>query len=372
MRAAGVTPDVVAYTSLLSALHGSPQASSEARRLWASMQAAGVAPNGRTVAAYLDLLLSVGETDEALALLTDAAGLLGRRRRGTGPTAPASSTPTEPGAAPGPTPVIDLPRIYEHFIHVLAARGQHHLVEHLARHRKVARLPLTFGIASALMTAQALRQGRATAKWLLQEEEWQPEGSLEEQAIIRERRQAAADVPDALMEACLLGRGSPAAAASELQSSSTGQAAVAAGPLSLAAINVLIGGLAVQGSAAQAFVLLDWLQQQNQQPQHGGLRSARPDWWTYRLLMFAALNAEPVEQRPDLVLRVLSDSRRHANEICSRGGATRWWDQKTRRAVMQVLQQSERVAGLGLHAGSADDHDAKLAQLRSLLSLRAA
>lgn len=130
MRAAGITPDVVAYTALLSALHGAPDASALARGLWASMRQAGVRPNGRAVAAYLDLLLSVGETDEALALLTDAAALLGVGRSagsaggGASTGGGGSNAPAAAAAPAAATPVIDLPRIYEHFIHVLAGRGQ--------------------------------------------------------------------------------------------------------------------------------------------------------------------------------------------------------------------------------------------------------
>ncbi|PRW55912.1 hypothetical protein C2E21_5247 [Chlorella sorokiniana] len=72
MRQSGVRPDVVAYTSLLSALQGTPQAVVDARELWASMRADGVAPSGMAVAAYLDILLTEGEIDQALQLLADS------------------------------------------------------------------------------------------------------------------------------------------------------------------------------------------------------------------------------------------------------------------------------------------------------------
>lgn len=102
-------PDVVAYTSLLAALQGTPQASGvlcspawrctalrcavivrqglaaadgqcwprrrptacmqaapAARELWRGMQADGVRPNGMAVAAFVEILLLEGEIDEAL------------------------------------------------------------------------------------------------------------------------------------------------------------------------------------------------------------------------------------------------------------------------------------------------------------------
>eukprot|EP00887_Chlorella_sp_A99_P002799 scaffold6.g2799.t1 len=392
MRQAGVTPDIVAYSALLSALHGAPGASAQARQLWASMQEAGVRPNGRAVAAYLDLLLSVGETDEALALLTDAAAMLDRARGGGGGSAAAATgLSSAAGAAGAPSssarPAIDLPRVYQHFIHVLAARGQHHLVEHLARHRKAVGLPQTSGIASALLTAQArrrpnghalrqpaavaacrarrpaaLRHQHSAAKWLLQEQEWDPEGSLEEQASLRARLHAAVQLPDAVAEACLLGRGDARAAAAQLMAGELG-------PPSPVVANVAIGGLAVQGYAAQAFEVYDWLLQQRRQGRGGGLQL---DWWTYRLLLFAALNAGEAQQRADLVLQVLSDSRRHAAAARGRGGAGagaggQWWDHKTRRAVMQVLQRpmAELVGGSGkVPAGAwAWSHDARMDDL---------
>ena len=55
----------------------------------------------------------------------------------------------------------------------------------------------------------------------------------------------------------------------------------------------------MQGQAAKAFELYDWAQLE-------GL--LRPDAWTLRLLMFAALNAPPGQQC-ELLVRVLADAR---------------------------------------------------------------
>lgn len=233
----------------------------------------------------------------------------------------------------------------------------------MARHRKAARLPQTLGIASALLTAQALRSGRPTAKWLLQQEEWPSEGSLEEKAGIRARRAAAVALPDAVVEACLLGRGDAAALTDQLLPGGGGGAHV----LPATAANVLIGGLGVQGRAGAAFAVYDWMQAAGQQ-----LPSLRPDWWTHRLLLYAALNAEEESARLDLTLRALAGARLHAREARSRGasGAV-GWDQKTRRAVLAALQGGEKGAALlGGASAAGDEHDHKVAQLRTLLALK--
>lgn len=51
---------------LLNALHLCLQAAATARELWSSMQGDGVQPNGMAVAAFLEILLLEGEVDEAL------------------------------------------------------------------------------------------------------------------------------------------------------------------------------------------------------------------------------------------------------------------------------------------------------------------
>lgn len=240
-------------------------------------------------------------------------------------------------------------------------------MEHLARHRKAARLPQTVGIASALLTAQALAAGRPAARWLLQQEEWPAEGSLEEQASIRARRAAAVALPDAVVEACLLGRGDAAALARRLLEH--GELPVGGGgqQLSSTAANVLIGGLGVQGQAEEAFAVYGWVQEADgQQP------GPRPDWWTHRLLLYAALNAREESTRLDLTLRALAAARLHAREMRSRGGSVSLgWDQKTRRAVLAALQQGEHGTALLVRASaSGDEHDQKVARLRALLSLK--
>lgn len=51
------------------------QAAEQARRLWASMRADGVAPNGMAVSAFLEVLLTEGEIDQALQVCGDKCAL---------------------------------------------------------------------------------------------------------------------------------------------------------------------------------------------------------------------------------------------------------------------------------------------------------
>ena len=92
-------------------------------------------------------------------------------------------------------------------------------------------------------------------------------------------------LPEPVVEACLLSRGR----AEELAHQIMGGGGLGTPP-SPTVVNVVIGGLAVQGLAPQAFQLYDWLLE-------GKAAALRPDWWTYRLLLYAALNAAQVSAR---------------------------------------------------------------------------
>ncbi|KAL4457439.1 hypothetical protein ABPG75_012304 [Micractinium tetrahymenae] len=406
-------PDVVAYTSLLTALQGTPKAAEPARELWRSMQAGGVQPNGMAVAAFLEILLLEGEIDEALQTLAaaqpgnpgssgerqgrkvnswqrksqrllEAAGLeeeLGAGSPNNLLGAPLTEGQAEEGGSGGEggstAAAVDLPRLYEHFLFAMAHKGQYAVVEQMARHMRARGLPHTLGTASALLTSQALQHGTAAAKWLLQPSSGGSASSA-----------AALQLPDEAVESCLLGRGSPRGCVEKLLAGSSTSSSSSGGGSSKArggngalhpttTANIILAGLAVRGCTADALRLFDWMKaqrgQQAQQGRHGSAAAAAaacaPDWWTHQLLLFAGLNA-PKEQQLELTLRAA----REAREFASGGGSGRRgppWDGRTRAAIAAVMRQSEQARAL-LEAGAvdaaADERDERLAQLRELLS----
>lgn len=169
-------------------------------------------------------------------------------------------------------------------------------------------LPQTLGTTSALLTCQALQHGSTAAKWLLQP---YASGASASSA-------AAVQLPDEVVESCLLGRGSPERCLAKLLAgghSHGGSSAAAAGGNPAASpnttmANVILAGLAVRGCNADALHLFDWMKAQR--AEHGQKTAAAaacaPDWWTHQLLLFAALNA-PKAQQLELTLRAVREAR---------------------------------------------------------------
>lgn len=178
-------------------------------------------------------------------------------------------------------------------------------------------LPQMLGTASALLTCQALQHGNTTAKWLLQP--FGGDGASSAGAISA----AAVQLPDDVVESCLLGRGSPqsclakllAGSSSGSSSSSSSSAAAGIAPAALpttTTANIILAGLAARGCTAEALQLFNWMQgQQTQQAQQSSKAMqapCAPDWWTHQLLLFAALNG-PREQQLELTLRAVREAR---------------------------------------------------------------
>ncbi|KAL4857841.1 Pentatricopeptide repeat-containing protein [Chlorella vulgaris] len=436
MRARRVQPDVVAYTSMLTALQGTPQAAASARKLWRSMAEEGVQANGMAVAAYLELLLAEGEIDEALQALAVAqpgagdppsssrGGKTSWQRKTAGFVLAAGlEEPSGAGAAAGaaaPPPAlssaVDLPRLYEHFMFAAAHKRQFGVVEQLARHQRSRGLSQTLGTASALLTAQALQHGHATAKWLLQPPGIGSGGSGGGGGTDSGRSAVTVRLPDEVVESCLLGRGTPQACMHQLMASSTlsgvhdssgggrgghggrsssgGQVIVGAGfSAGRAVANIVLAGLAARGCTADAVQLYDWMKQQQRQQQSprqqaaaGGAHQGRqrqrqpsvcsPNAWTRQLLLFTALNAAP-DQQLELLLRALKEARGAAASGSSshghgtqpgsggKGHAEAGWDRRTRAAILAAMRQSgeaQQLLGMDLSAEEAEERQEQLQQ----------
>ncbi len=180
-------------------------------------------------------------------------------------------------------------------------------------------LPQTLGTASALLTCQALQHGNATAKWLLQ-----PFGGGGSAASAAASSAAALQLPDDVVESCLLGRGNPRECLAKLLaasgSGSSSSAAAGTGPAArptTTTANIVLAGFAARGCTAEALQLFDWMkaqhgQQARRRPSSSTATAAAPqcvpDWWTHHLLLFAALNA-PKQQQLELTLRAVREAR---------------------------------------------------------------
>lgn len=195
------------------------------------------------------------------------------------------------------------------------------VVEQMARHMRSRGLQQSLGTASALLTAQALQQGREAAKWLLQ-----PPGSGKPSSG-GGASGAEVRLPDEAVESCLLGRGSPQACMERLMHAAGGGGGGNSKPApalrpSTAVANVVLAGLAVRGCTGDAFRLFDWMKQQQAEAQQRAAAAVRaagsrpraapaacdPDQWTLRLLLYAAMNA-PQEQQLELTLRAVQEAR---------------------------------------------------------------
>ena len=217
----------------------------------------------------------------------------------------------------------------------------------MARHMRARGQRQTLGTAAALLTAQALQRGHPAAKWLLQspaitqqQQQQQQHGGGSTHGPLA----VTVQLPDDVVESCLLGRGSPVACMQKL----IGSSSAAAGALSeqqrphTSTANIVLAGLAAQGHTQEAFQLFEWMRtqqaQQGQQaqqaqegaapeapPRRGAKPAARapprqrqqrpqqrqafaPNWWTHQLLLFAALNA-PREQQLELTLQAVKEAR---------------------------------------------------------------
>ena len=303
-------PDVVAYAALLAALQGSQHAAEDARRVWGSMRRDGVEPNGFAAAAYLEILLAGGETDEALGLLAEVGSVsvrgpsAGREPEAGGAAAgPEAAGPEASGVSAG---TIDLLRLYEHSLFYLAHQGQWAAMAALAGHMRSQALGHTPGTAAALLTGQALRRGQPRAKWLLQKEEWQPagpysepaegEGSAEGEAPAAApagsssgSSSAALDLPPAVADACLLeqgGQGVEACMAGMLRALGAGSQE----SVGIDAANVVLGALAASGRTAEAVALFGAMQLA------AGRGRLQLDAWSHKLHLFAALNAAGAQE----------------------------------------------------------------------------
>lgn len=296
MRQRGVQPDVVAYSSLLAALRGSSGASQQAAAVWSAMCGeAGIRPNSFSLAAYLDILLASGDTEEALQLLSQAAELAGED--------PASSDD-------GPAGPINLGALYAQALLSAAHRGDVELAAQLVLHMHSRGVQHTAATVAALLTMQASQRSCAAAKWLLHAKAWRDCGVWA--------------VSEATVHSCLLGKGSAEAAADRAMVQHISGDRVPVGE-----VMALLGGLAVQAKPAQALQLYRWAQ----------ANGAALGWTALKLLMFGALNACPPQ--PELVLAVVAESREH-----SRGIERGWWDQRTERAVLIALRKAPTTAGL--------------------------
>ena len=227
----------------------------------------------------------------------------------------------------------------------------------MARHMRARGLPHTLGTAAALLTAQALQHGHDTAKWLLQPPGLHAAagsggggggGSGGRAGSGSSSGAAALQLPDAAVESCLLGRGSPHDCAQRLMQQTSdgggGGGARAGGRPSTAVANVVLAGLAARGHTDDAFQLYDWMKQQQAEaearvaaaaaragqaeaPVVRGAQGGRgaggagrpaavavarapcaPDAWTLQLLLYAALNA-PKERQLELALRAMQEAR---------------------------------------------------------------
>lgn len=180
-------------------------------------------------------------------------------------------------------------------------------------------LPQTLGTTSALLTCQALQHGNATAKWLLQ-----PFGGGGSAASAAASSAAALQLPDDVVESCLLGRGNPRECLAKLLaasgSGSSSSAAAGTGPAArptTTTANIVLAGLAARGCTAEVLQLFDWMkaqhgQQARRRPSSSTATAAEPqcvpDWWTHHLLLFTALNA-PKQQQLELTLRAVREAR---------------------------------------------------------------
>lgn len=206
-------------------------------------------------------------------------------------------------------------------------------------------LPQTLGTASALLTAQALQHGHGTAKWLLQAPGTGGGGGKQSGGGGGSGSGSAGgsgtdvQLPETLVDSCLLGRGDPKACMSQLVGADSGDhAAQQNRPPGTDAFNVVLAGLAVRGCTQEAFQLFGHMKQLQQEAEQRLAAAARtagsaggaaartaaraaagrrqamapppgaPDHWTYSLLLFAALNA-PKEQQLELTLRAVQEAR---------------------------------------------------------------
>lgn len=193
----------------------------------------------------------------------------------------------------------------------------------MARHMRSRGLPQTLGTASALLTAQALQHGRGAAKWLLQPPPHLGGGAGSAAQLA---------LPEAVLESCLLGRGSPQACMESLVAQAVGGGGGGSGKAAwrptTAAANIVLGGLAVQGCTADAFRLYGWMKARQEAAEqrvaavaaaaaasgapprglHVPPAPCSPDEWTLHLLLYAALNA-PAGQQLELALRAVQEAR---------------------------------------------------------------
>ncbi|GAB4820849.1 hypothetical protein N2152v2_007895 [Parachlorella kessleri] len=337
MQAQGIPPDLVLYSAFLDACAKchSPEM---ALQLYEAMLSQQLQPD---VAAYSTLLTALqgppphlAAARQVWAAMSDAGVqpnatalgayldiLLGEIDEALELLTNATQQPSRHAAGAS----AQLLRLYEHFMLAMALKGQHEVVSHLARHLKAQGLSHTAVTAAALLTSQAMQRGVANGRWLL--------------------------LPSA-----------------------EGQAP--GGGLALGQLNVLLGGLVVQGHPKEAFELYDWAQ----------LEGLRPNAWTFRLLMCAALNA-PTEAQFELLTQVLADSRQvgadrtipclwqHASgggQQRRRGGSL--WCQRTRHAVLGAMRQSNKARELlgdaEGHFQSSEESDAKMQQVLAMLGRR--
>lgn len=164
-----------------------------------------------------------GEIDEALKLLTVGAAqqLWGSQ----GPRGQPQGAASRRGR-PRSGDVAQLLRLYEHFMLAMARRGEWGVVDHLARHLRSRGLVHSSGTAAALLTSQALQRGMPSARWLLHPDDphsqhmpqrGQPQAQHHGMAAAPPGSRPLRGVPDHLMDRCLLGRGSAAQYAEDLQ-----------------------------------------------------------------------------------------------------------------------------------------------------------
>lgn len=315
----GVQPDVVAFASLLAALKGSPAAVQQAEQVWTSMKQRGVTPNHYAVAAYLDILLAQG-TPAAVLQLLDEAVLLG------GATDERGSVEDLAGQRPA--------GMYEQALEGAVQQGDAQLVSALVQHMQAHGADHTPASLGALLLGQAAQKSCSAAKWLLRADD------QDVQAL---------RVSAAIVESCLLGMGDAAQAAQGVMQGAG--AHTEAGD-----VLALLGGLAVQAKPREAMQLWTWARE----------RGMDLGWPGLRLLMFGALNACPPQ--PALVMQALAASR-SCEQGSSKGGARRWWDLRTERAVFVALKKAPAPAGLLAGGDGVAVQPAALeARLRSLLT----